>query len=494
MTAHSDFLDYYYDLFTYLEERKQRLEEFKEDVKMLPPELRTKEWKYYSGKERAYLRKRRTRTRLANFHIITQVGQGGYGQVYLARKKDSNELCALKKMSKKLLQRLGEVQHILTERDILTRTQSPWLVKLLYAFQDIENVYLAMEYVPGGDMRTLLNNSGVLREEHARFYVAEMFMSIAALHALGYIHRQVGPDLKPENFLIDAGGHIKLTDFGLSRGNLSPEIIDSMRLKLNKVKETPFVQRSIKERWNIHKTVKREAMRAFSLVGSPDYMAPEVLANNNQGYGLAVDYWSVGCIMFECLSGFPPFTAPTTDDVWVNVYHWQRVLERPVYTGVDEEFNLTDDAWDLITRLLTLAAQRYTTPDQVESHPFFRGHKMLLPGTTMSVPFQFRHLRGTGSASITPPFVPRLASELDTSYFDDFSNPSDMAMYKEVKERQRALESKMSAPGGKGAAGGQEDSDVRELRSAFIGFTFRHSDMKNWGERDVQVRGPASLF
>ena len=88
----------------------------------------------------------------------------------------------------------GQVRHVLVERDILTATKTPWLVRLLYAFQDPSYVYLAMEYVPGGDFRTLLNNSGVLKEEHARFYISEMFAAVNELHKLGYIHR----DLKPE--------------------------------------------------------------------------------------------------------------------------------------------------------------------------------------------------------------------------------------------------------------------------------------------------------
>jgi serine/threonine protein kinase len=96
------------------------------------------------GRERANLRKRRTRLRHGDFHILTQVGQGGYGQVFLASKKDTREVCALKVMSKKLLFKLDEVRHILTERDILTAAKSEWLVKLLYAFQDETSIYLAM--------------------------------------------------------------------------------------------------------------------------------------------------------------------------------------------------------------------------------------------------------------------------------------------------------------------------------------------------------------
>ena len=151
-------------------------------------------WTKYTGRERAALRKRRVRLRHADFQILTQVGQGGYGQVYLAQKKDTREVCALKVMNKKLLFKLDEVRHVLTERDILTTANSEWLVRLLYSFQDDKSIYLAMEYVPGGDFRTLLNNTGVLSNRHARFYIAEMFCSIDALHKLGYIHR----DLKPE--------------------------------------------------------------------------------------------------------------------------------------------------------------------------------------------------------------------------------------------------------------------------------------------------------
>lgn len=90
----------------------------------------------------------------------------------------------------------SKVRHVLVERDILTATKTSWLVRLLYAFQDAQHVYLAMEYVPGGDFRTLLNNSGVLKEEHARFYISEMFVAVNELHKLGYIHRDLKPEVK----------------------------------------------------------------------------------------------------------------------------------------------------------------------------------------------------------------------------------------------------------------------------------------------------------
>lgn len=143
----TDFLDYYFDLLTYVGARQTRLAAFKADVPA-PPETPQEQydsmWKTYTGRERANLRKRRVRLRHGDFQILTQVGQGGYGQVFLAQKKDTREVCALKVMSKKLLFKLDEVRHVLTERDILTNAKSDWLVRLLYSFQDDRSIYLAM--------------------------------------------------------------------------------------------------------------------------------------------------------------------------------------------------------------------------------------------------------------------------------------------------------------------------------------------------------------
>jgi serine/threonine protein kinase len=305
-------------------------------------------WSKYTGRERANLRKRRVRLRHADFQILTQVGQGGYGQVFLAQKKDTKEVCALKVMSKNLLFKLDEVRHVLTERDILTTAKSDWLVRLLYSFQDDKNIYLAMEYVPGGDFRTLLNNTGVLSNRHARFYIAEMFCAVDALHQLGYIHR----DLKPENFLVDSSGHVKLTDFGLAAGFLAPAKIESMRIRLEKASDTPVPfgkpmdQRTVAERREGYRTMREKDVNyAKSIVGSPDYMAPEVL--RGEEYDYTVDYWSLGCMLFEALTGFPPFAGATADETWRNLNHWREVLKRPVWE--DPSYFLSNRTWGFIT-------------------------------------------------------------------------------------------------------------------------------------------------
>jgi serine/threonine protein kinase len=143
----TDFLDYYYDLLSYVHARKTRRAQFSAqnpEPPAMPQEEYDEAWNKYLGRERANLRKRRTRLRHGDFQILTQVGQGGYGQVYLAQKKDTREVCALKVMSKTLLFKLDEGRHVLTERDILTTANSEWLVKLFYAFQDEKSIYLAM--------------------------------------------------------------------------------------------------------------------------------------------------------------------------------------------------------------------------------------------------------------------------------------------------------------------------------------------------------------
>ncbi|KAL2122089.1 hypothetical protein VTJ04DRAFT_2544 [Mycothermus thermophilus] len=439
------FLDYYFDLLTYVSARQNRLNAFKAEF---PPPPETDEetyrqmWAKYTGRERANLRKRRVRLRHADFQILTQVGQGGYGQVFLAQKKDTKEVCALKVMSKKLLFKLDEVRHVLTERDILTTAKSEWLVRLLYSFQDDKNIYLAMEYVPGGDFRTLLNNTGVLSNRHARFYIAEMFCAVDALHQLGYIHR----DLKPENFLVDSTGHVKLTDFGLAAGFLAPAKIESMRIRLEKASEAPvpfgkpMEQRTLAERREGYRSMReRDVNYAKSIVGSPDYMAPEVL--RGEQYDFTVDYWSLGCMLFEALTGFPPFAGATPDETWRNLNHWREVLKRPVWE--DPNYFLSNRTWNFITTCINSRSRRFSNIKDIYNHQYF-------------AEVDWATLRET-----KPPFVPELDSETDAGYFDDFSNEADMAKYKEVHEKQAALDA-------------MADREDEMSKSLFVGFTFRH--------------------
>ena len=301
--------------------------------------------------------------------------------------------------------------------------------------------------MPGGDFRTLLNNTGVLHNRHARFYIAEMFLCVDALHKLGYIHR----DLKPENFLVDATGHMKLTDFGLAAGVLSPMKIESLRVRFADVGETkvpfgiPTEQRTAAERREGYRALRAGNINyAKSIVGSPDYMAPEVL--RGEEYDFTVDYWSLGCMQFEALAGYPPFAGATVDETWQNLRHWKKVLRMPQYE--DPNYFLSARTWDLITRLIASKDKRFRNFEEIRCHPYFNEVDL----------DKIREEK--------PPFVPELDSETDAGYFDDFSNESDMAKYKEVHEKQIALEQ-------------MADREDKMGKGLFVGFTFRYDKVSH---------------
>lgn len=278
-----------------------------------------------------------------------------------------------------------------------------------------------------------------------------MFACVDSLHQLGYIHR----DLKPENFLIDSTGHVKLTDFGLAAGMLVPAKIESMRLRLEQVGNTPVPfsagaakamdQRTVTERQQGYRNLRQQDQSyAKSIVGSPDYMAPEVL-QGERGYDFTVDYWSLGCMLFESLAGYPPFAGATVDETWRNLKEWDKVLKKPVYE--DPQYFLSKRTWGLITRCICRRDQRFASLKEIQAHSYF-------------AEVEWESLRDNENGARAP-FVPQLEGETDAGYFDDFGSEKDMAKYKEVHEKQKQLED-MSERGEKMG------------KSLFVGFTFRH--------------------
>lgn len=191
--------------------------------------------------------------------------------------------------------------------------------------------------------------------------------------------------------------------------------------------------------------------QAFSLVGSPEYMAPEILTNNGEGYDHRVDYWSLGCILYEFLASYPPFCGENDDEVYDNVMQWGQVLSRPQFESPLAQENFSDDAWDLVLRLVTDKEGRMQSLGEARKHSFFS---------------ELADSWLTFRTSQEPPFVPDLDSAEDTHYFDDFSNLDELEMYKAVQERYAQLNLEE-----------QRDS-IRVPRSAFTGFTFRHERAK----------------
>jgi len=446
--------------------------------------------------------------------------------VYLVEHIEKQKKMALKVLDKSSFANEAKMQQVLNERSVLVKSfKSPFLLSLSYCFQDDKHIYFAMKYCPGGDLRALLSAIGAFEEEEARLYMAEMIISVDALHRLGYIHR----DLKPDNFLIDDQGHLVLADFGLSkevhmaRKSVNPEpvrpsvaaftppplarerslstihgpsqahikstsmllgpqdlvalnamnvdsrfirrrrrdanatdfglsynpsmqtsftpigsdgfgsstfgapsssdpfgtgsyvppstnnnnfrssvIFDSdnpMSASYNPMTATfaPKSVRPIIQFSDLPSKAERRRLMAYSVVGSPDYMSPEVLSEH--GYGEEVDWWSVGCLCFELVLGIPPFTGQTIQEVFDNIANWETRLPQ-----ILEEYStyLSPTCFDLLSQLLCDPSKRLGRGGiaEIKKHPFFAG------------------LDWDRLLEEEPPFVPRLENEEDTSYFE----------------------------------------------------------------------------
>ena len=215
-------------------------------------------------KEALMNRQKRQKITIFDFESISIIGKGAFGEVRVVSHKKTKEILALKKMNKNEMLCKNQMQHVKAERDILANAANPWIVGLKYSFQDESFLYLVMEYLQGGDLMNLLIKKSVLTEEETRFYIAELILAVESVHLMNYIHR----DLKPDNILIDRNGHIKLSDFGLSK---NAEI------------NTNDYQKNVERRAEI----RRNKKLAYSTVGTPDYIAPEVFSK--QGYDETVD-------------------------------------------------------------------------------------------------------------------------------------------------------------------------------------------------------------
>ncbi|KAK7258242.1 hypothetical protein RIF29_32806 [Crotalaria pallida] len=296
------------------------------------------------------------RTSIEDFEIIKPISRGAFGRVFLARKRATGDLFAIKVLKKADMIRKNAVQSILAERDILISVRNPFVVRFFYSFTCRENLYLVMEYLNGGDLYSLLRNLGCLDEDMARVYIAEVVLALEYLHSLNVIHR----DLKPDNLLIGQDGHIKLTDFGLSKVGLinSTDDLSAPSFSTNGFlgDDEPKPRHSS----------KREERRKQSVVGTPDYLAPEILLG--MGHGATADWWSVGVILYELLVGIPPFNAEHPQQIFDNIIN--RDIQWP---KVPEE--VSSEAYDLMNKLLNEnPVQRLgaTGSVEVKRHAFFK--------------------------------------------------------------------------------------------------------------------------
>ncbi|KAG8236771.1 hypothetical protein J437_LFUL016885, partial [Ladona fulva] len=315
---------------------------------------------------------RRLRVNITDFELKKIIGRGHFGEVHLVREKQTGDVYAMKKLRKSdtLLQQ--SVAFYEEERNIMAYATSPWLTSLQYAFQDMNHLYLVMEFHPGGDLLALLEKfDGCLTEDMARFYLAELTLSIHSLHSMKYVHR----DIKPDNILIDTCGHLKLADFGSAAKLNSAGVVMS---------EMP--------------------------VGTPEYIAPEVLAamestakgKNRKGtYGIECDYWSLGIVAFEMLYGHTPFSGDRLMNTYCNIMNHKDSLVFPEDHQVSEEFKT------LVVGLLKSADRRL-------------GYEQLLKQKF------FASVDWNGIRETVPPFVPVVNGQDDTSNFVEFDHETPM--------------------------------------------------------------------
>jgi serine/threonine protein kinase len=301
----------------------------------------------------------RPRLSITDFETEKVLGRGTFGSVLLVYKKDDNtkRRLALKLISKEVIRQKDETEHTRSERQVLGNINHPFLVRLYYAFQSQTHLCLVMEFARGGEIYTHLSRCGTFPISRCRFYGAEITSALGYLHSKNIIYR----DLKLENLLLDADGHIKITDFGLC------------------------------------KELSRDDQITWTLCGTPEYLAPEIILS--KGYNKAVDWWALGVLIYEMVAGYPPFFA----DQPIQIY------EKIVSGKVRFPSHFTSDLKDLLRQLLSVdLTKRFGNLKNgvwdIKNHKWFSSVDWI----------------AVYQKKLEAPFIPKIKSAGDTSNFDDY--------------------------------------------------------------------------
>lgn len=258
-----------------------------------------------------------------DFDLLKVVGKGSFGKVMQVRRKATGKVYAMKVLKKQQLVARKQVAHTQTERKVLQNIDHPFIVSLRFAFQTPEKLYMILDYFTGGELFFHLKNTGKFPERRAMFYAAEITAAIDCLHQHDIVYR----DLKPENVLLDNDGHIMLTDFGLSKESIT------------------------------------ETNLTHTFCGTPEYLAPEVI--HGSGYGKPVDWWSLGTLLYEMLTGLPPFYNQNLHVMYERIIRAK--LTFPDY--------LSEDAKDLLSKMLERDPKKRIgskNAEEIKKHPFFK--------------------------------------------------------------------------------------------------------------------------
>ncbi|KAJ8772846.1 hypothetical protein K2173_028023 [Erythroxylum novogranatense] len=300
-------------------------------------------------KETDYMRSQRRKVGIDDFEQLTVIGKGAFGEVRLCRAKSTGEIFAMKKLKKSEMLSRGQVEHVRSERNLLAEVDSRCIVKLHYSFQDSDFLYLIMEYLPGGDIMTLLMREDILPEDVARFYIAESILAIDSIHQHNYIHR----------FWLVQALDEKYSTILLENEDIATQEASN---------ESGSHAGSEKAPWSMPKENCNSGneIAAYSTVGTLDYMAPEVLLK--KGYGMECDWWSMGAIMYEMLIGYPPFCSDDRRITNRKIINWKTCLKYP------EEPVISYEAKDLISRLMCDVESRLGTRgvQELKAHPWFK--------------------------------------------------------------------------------------------------------------------------
>lgn len=286
-----------------------------------------------------------------DFELLTVIGRGSFGKVMQVKHKETGKIYAMKVMRKDAIIAKNQVKHTRDEKSILQKIQHPFIVNLRFAFQTKDKLYMILDYVNGGELFFHLKKNGKFSEDRVIFYAAEISSALSHLHSHGIVYR----DLKPENILLDMDGHIVITDFGLS-------------------KEVPTSDST------------------HTFCGTPEYLAPEVL--RGQGHSYPVDWWSLGTLIYEMLTGLPPFYSKHINVMYQKILNAQLTFPS----------SMSSQAQSLLEGLLTRDSEARLSGDGVKKHPFFKG-------------INWDDLE---AKKIDAPWKPPVETLTDTTQIDDF--------------------------------------------------------------------------
>ncbi|KAK6161289.1 hypothetical protein DH2020_004670 [Rehmannia glutinosa] len=386
-------------------------------------------------------------------------------EVRVCREKSTGHVYAMKKLKKSEMLRRGQVEHVKAERNLLAEVDSNCIVKLYCSFQDEEYLYLIMEYLPGGDMMTLLMRKDTLTEDEARFYVGETVLAIESIHRRNYIHR----DIKPDNLLLDRNGHMKLSDFGLCKpldcSNIQEKDFSGNNYSGSLQSDGRPAAPKRTQQEQLQHWQRNRRMLAYSTVGTPDYIAPELRLSGT----CLCARWSLGAIMYEMLVGYPPFYSDEPMSTCRKIVNWRTHLKFP------EEAKISPEAKDLICKLLCNVERRLGTrgADEIKAHPWFKG-------------IEWDRLYQMKAA-----FIPEVNDELDTQNFEKFDE-SDNQVPSSTKSGpwRKTL---IAEYGFDGVINSRNFSFMMQMLSSkdvnFMGYTYKNFEIVN----EHEVPGIAEL-